>query len=93
MICTCRRQIQFLQSSAHTSLTLSGPRDPKPQSARLCFTDCRPHKRIRRWGIMIIVVLIVVDVIVVVVVVIMMLRGGGVMVAIVAVIIMVRVVL
>ena len=43
--------IQFLQSSAHTSLTLSGTRDPKPRSLRLCFTDCRPHKRIRCWGI------------------------------------------
>ena len=46
MIFTCGRQIQFLQSNAHTSLTLSGTRDPKPQSPRLYFTDCRPHKRI-----------------------------------------------
>ena len=47
---SCGRQIQFIQSSAHMSLTLSGTRDPKPQSARLCFTDCRPNKRIRCWG-------------------------------------------
>ena len=40
-----------LPSSAHTPLMLSGTRDPKPQSPRLCFTDCRPHKRIRCWGI------------------------------------------
>ena len=51
MIFTCGRQIQqFLQSSAHTSLTLSGTRDPKPRSPRPCFADCRPHKRIRCWG-------------------------------------------
>ena len=50
MTFTCGRQIQFLQSNAHTSFTLSGTRDPKPQSPRLRFTDCRPHKRIRCWG-------------------------------------------
>ena len=48
---TCGRQTQFLQSSAHKPLALLGTRDPKPQSPRLCFTDCRPHKRIRCWGI------------------------------------------
>ena len=27
-----------------------GTRDPKPRSPRLCFTDCRSHKRTRCWG-------------------------------------------
>ena len=47
---SCGRQIQFLQSSAHTSLTLSGTRDPKPQSPRFCFTYYRPHERMLCWG-------------------------------------------
>ena len=58
MFFNCGHQIPFPHSSAHTSLTLSGTRDPKPRSLRLCFTDCRPHTRIRCWGIINIILVI-----------------------------------